>query len=217
MQTSFFGNSVDLSNKEPAGEFAPRQEPVPENWYPMVLTEIDTDQKPWGVGAKVKFKVTEGEHSGREVTDYFIITHNQSAEANDIGQRRLRAWCDALGLPPNLQSADPLLYKTVYAKVRVEQGKDYQDKKTGEMRKGSLQNRIDTFKAYGNVAPAATAPAPQYQPQPQAYAPVPQQYAAPAPQPQYQQPAPAPQQYAPPSAQAAAPAQRGPMPWEKRA
>lgn len=207
MQTSFFGNAVDLSNTKPAAEFAPRQEPVPENWYPMMLIDIETRKESWGIGANVTFKIVEGELAGREVKDFFIFVHSGSAKANDIGQERLRAWCDALGLPPNITSADPLVHKTVYAKVRVEQGKDYQDKKTGEMRQGRPQNRIDTFKAYG-AAPAA----PAYQPQPYAaapapaYQPAPQQY---APQPQHQQPV------APTAPPAAGP--RGPMPWEKRA
>ena len=191
MQTSFFGNTVDASNAKPAGETGP----VPDGWYVAALTEIDVEQKNWGLLAKVRFKVLEGDHTGRLIFDNMTLTHNTSAQAHDIGQGRLKAWCDAIGIPANLTSADPLLGKTVLVKVKVEQGSSYQDKRTGETREGKPQNRIETFKAYAPHAAGTDMV-------------------------QRTMPAAAPQQAAPPAAAAQAapaPGARGPMPWEKRA
>lgn len=160
MQTGF-GFNIDLNNTAPATERD--YSPLPAGWYPAVLLEFDV--KPMkdnvGLSAKVMMKVTEGEFSNRQIRDWLTLVHNTSPQANDIGQSRLRAWCDAVGIPPNLSSADPLIGKTVLVKVKQETGKDWTDK-DGVVRKGRLENRIETFKAYGPV-PAAVPPTPVQQ------------------------------------------------------
>lgn len=158
MSNLSFGFNLDLTNTKPAGEY----EPLPAGWYPATLLEFDTKVKEWGAMANVMFKVTEGEFAGRQIRDNLTIAHATSQQANDIGQSRLRAWCDAVGVPPTLSSAEPLLGKTVLVKVKQEMGNDYNDKATGQLRKGRLQNRIETFKAYG-PAPAAVPPTPVQQ------------------------------------------------------
>jgi len=144
-----FGMTLDLTNVEPAKEY--EYTPLPEGTYKVICHEFDVVEKPWGKGAKVKFTVIEGEYQNRRCNDFFIILHTNT-QAQDIGQRRIRAWCDALGIPPNLESAEPLLHKPVMAKIKIDPPRVVGDKEYKE------QNRIETFFA-ADVTPAA-APVP---------------------------------------------------------
>jgi hypothetical protein len=137
----FFGTTLDLTNVDPnAGSFSP----VPEGEYKVVCTDFDygekfNDKNQRVGGAKVKFQILEGEYAGRKVNDYFIIRHDGSADAQRIGQARLRSWCDALGVHPSLESAEVLLHKPVMAKVKVDSPRTVNGKTYNE------QNRIESF------------------------------------------------------------------------
>lgn len=190
-QTSFFGEAIDLTNTKASTGF----EPLPAGVYPAMLIDIECVPKDWGLLGKVKFKVTEGEFAGRLIMDNLTMVHRTSQQANDIGQSRLRAWCDAAGVQPNLTSAEPLLHKTVLVKVKVEGERKGADGKTY-----GPQNRIETFTAYEGAAAAPVT------------------FSAPAPAPA-QRPAASPAATAavPPVQAAAAGAAAKAMPWEKRA
>lgn len=151
MQSSFFGESLDLTNTAPATEF----KPLDAGTYTAVCIEAVTESKDWGVNAKVKFKITEGANTNRIISDGgFGIIHRKSEKANDINQRRLRSWCDAIGIPPNINSLDQFIGKTVNVKVRVEQSNGI-NPKTGNAYGPS--NRIDSFSA---ASATALAPSP---------------------------------------------------------
>jgi hypothetical protein len=145
-----FGQKLDLSAVAPAGEYTP----LPEGVYAVICTEFDVETKnnqkgDLVTGAKVKFQVIEGQYAGRKISDYFIIMHSGSAMAQDIGQRRLRSWCDALGIAPTLESAEPLLHKPVKAKVKIDPTRTVGDKTY------NAQNRIETFFAADSASAAA--------------------------------------------------------------
>lgn len=188
MQTGFFGEVIDVSNAQPQQEYTP----LPAGWYPALCTKIDVQRKDWGMGANIKFKITEGEYANRTVRDFMVLQHKTSPEAHDFAQRKLRAWTDALGIPPALTSADPLLHKVVMINVSVSQPRNVNGKEYGP------GNRIDTFAAYNGMPVTA-------QPQPAQV----QRPAAPA--------APVVQQAAPARAPSAAPAGNGArlMPWQR--
>ena len=151
MQSSFFGETLDLTNTAPATEYKPLD---PGN-YPAVLIEAETQQKPYGVAAKVKFKVADGPSTGRTFSDTLIIIHKGSPQAHDIAQRRLRSWCDAIGISPNISSLDPFLGRTVNVKLRVDPAREDNGKQYGPT------NRIESF---SSASAAATAPAPVTRP-----------------------------------------------------
>jgi hypothetical protein len=141
-----FGTKLDL-NKVPApGSY----EPVPAGTYKVICNEFDVQQKAFGEGAVVKFEIVEGPHAGRKVNDFFILSHSTSDMAQGIGQRRMRAWCEALGVDLNLESAEPLLYKPVLAKIRIEPARIVGEKTY------NAQNRVETFfRSSDSAAPAA--------------------------------------------------------------
>lgn len=152
--STFFGTQLDLTNVSPQGTY----EPVPAGTYRVVCTEFEVVDKDWGKAGKVKFQIIDGPHSNRQINDLFIITHHNSAQAQDIGQRRIRAWCDALGISPVLESADPLLNKPVIAKVKIDPPRTVGDKTY------NAQNRIETFFADSDVQQAAPMAAPVQRP-----------------------------------------------------
>jgi hypothetical protein len=149
-----FGTRLDLTNVQPAGEYLP----VPEGIYKVICHEFEVVQKENFTGGKVKFTIVEGEHANRKVNDFFILTHSTSQQAQDIGQRRLRAWCDALGVSPNIESAEPLIHKPLMAKIKVEKPRTVGDKEYG------AQNRIETFMPADSASAATPAAAPVLRP-----------------------------------------------------
>lgn len=150
-----FGTRLDLTKIEPAAEY--EYVPLPEGVYKVVCHEFEVTEKDWGIGAKVKFTVVEGEHTGRKANDFFIITH-RNAQAQDIGQRRLRSWCDALGIPATLESGEPLIGKVVLAKIKIDPARE----KDGKV--FNAQNRIEYFLAAEDESAAVAAPKPVTRP-----------------------------------------------------
>lgn len=142
------GTTLDLSNVQPAGEYTP----LPEGVYKAICHEFSVSEKDYGVGAKVKFTIVEGKYTGRQISDHFSVIHRTSPQAQDISQRRLRAWCDALGLPPSLESGEVLLHRPVMIKLKVDQPRTVGDKTYG------AQNRIETFYAADSATEAKSAP-----------------------------------------------------------
>lgn len=145
-QTSFFGETIDLSNVAPNPGF----EPLPPGHYPVMCISAEPKRGPKGLGVKIVLTVTDGPFQGRKIFDYCIITH-ENAQAQDIGQRRLREWCDALGVPPNLSDMAPLMNRTLLAKVKIDPARTAGDKTY------DAQNRVESFKAYDGM-PVGTVP-----------------------------------------------------------
>lgn len=183
----FFSRPLDLSNVDAndRGSF----EPIPEGDYKLVCTDFDIQKKENGdEGAKVKFDVVEGEYAGRKVFDYINVFHS-SAMAQEIGQKYLRGFMDAVGIPPNeFESPEQLIGYPFNAHVKIEPGSV--NKVTGKTYKPS--NKISYFHA---AEAAEAAPAPKAAPVKRAAAP-----ASPAPK-------------AAAAAAPAAPAAK--MPWKK--
>ncbi len=150
MQTSFFGETLDLTNTAPATEYVP----LPAGVYPAALIDCEVLQKPHGISVKAKFKVVDGPSNGKTFLDTMILIHRNSPQAHDIAQRRMRSWCDAIGVSPNVTSMDPFIGKTVNVKLRIDPPREHEGKQY------SASNRIESFSAYGAVAPANGQPAP---------------------------------------------------------
>lgn len=153
MQLSF-GQSMNLSNVDPnaKGDF----DPLPAGWYAGVAVKIDVQTKEWGLGANVEMKVTEGQYANRLAFDYLTLMHRGNQQANDIGQKKLRQWCDATGTDfVNLQSAEPFLGKLVKFRLSIQPAKPYM--KDGIQHPGKAKNRIDAFASYDGAASAPAA------------------------------------------------------------
>lgn len=223
MQTSFFGEILDLSAVVPqaTGNFTP----LPAGWYAAQIVDWETKpDKSRFLAAKLELQITQGQYVGRRVFENnFVMVHRESQQAHDIGQRKLRQLCDAVGADPSrLTSADPFMNREIMVKLSVQPGRDYNGKQYGP------SNRIDAFKPYDGMPVDGASPAPQqYAAAPVQRAPMPvqrpaapQQYAPVPPRPAYAAPA-APQR---PAGSApvvrATPAGgtpvRPPMPWEKK-
>lgn len=158
MQTSFFGNTIDVSNAPERPAFVPLE----PGWYVGMCTDFEAKTSEKGLGAKVTFTISEGKYSGRKVFSYLVITHNTSQQAHDIGQRRLKDWCDALGVPTTLSDAAPLMNKNLMIKLRVDPAREFNG------RTYEPSNSIESFKPWdgmpvgeGNSQPAQVVrPAP---------------------------------------------------------
>lgn len=152
-----FGKTINVGSVDPT---VTTYEPVESGWYVAMPVEIDAFEKAWGTGLKVQFKITEGPLKGRAIFDNCItLQHNTSAQAHDIGQRKLAQWCLATGTNPNaLTSAEPFLNKVARIKVAKKAAERYRDRKTGEWKEGTAQNRVDAFAAYDGM-PVEEAPA----------------------------------------------------------
>lgn len=206
MQTSFFGETIDLSDVDPSGGSF---EPVPAGWYPLSLVDTETKKNNGVLTAKCAFDITDGPLAGRKVFENSLcLSHPTSVQANDIGRRKLRQWCDAVGQDPStLDSMEPFIGQTVLVKVSLQPGREYNGKQYGP------SNRVDAFKAYDGM-PIQAAPAPVAQ------RPAPVQQRAVA-APVQQRPVVAPARPAAPAPMARPPAATGTanrvMPWNRAA
>lgn len=85
---------------------------LPDGTYTVIVDEAEVKTTSNGIGQyiKVKFRVTDGPHSGRPIWEQFNIK-NQNAQAVQIGLGQLKGFMRAFGYPnPNrLESTAELL------------------------------------------------------------------------------------------------------------
>lgn len=98
---------------------------LPEGWYTVAVTGAEltepSEKAPQGV-VRVKLRVVEGEHSGRESSQMFgLWSSNPTAKA--IAQQGFKKVCVACGLSGTLDTLDPLLNKVFRCKLKVTAGK----------------------------------------------------------------------------------------------
>lgn len=147
---------LDLSGVEP--ETKTGWEPVPAGNYTAMCTEIDatTSQNAKGTYEmlRVTFQILDGAQKGKTIRDNLIIRHSGSPKAQEIGQKRLRAWIDAIGADLNLTDINVLKHKPVTIGVRVDpprtdvaNGKEY-----------GPSNRVTTISAPSNTVVPMSAP-----------------------------------------------------------
>lgn len=185
--------------------------PIPDGWFPVMITESDIKPTSTGTGLRMPLTLTvcEGHpYAGRKIFDGLNI-QNDNPVAQQIAQEQLSAICHATGV---IQLGDtqqlhgiPLLCKVITEPARTDQttGKTYEAKNVvkGYAKVGTQTINMTPKPVVPSVGPAASA-APawaqgqQAAPAPAAAAPVPSMVAA--------APAPAPVQ--------AAPAQTSPAP-----
>lgn len=94
-------------------------EPLPANWYKVVITE--SEEKPTraqtGSYLQLTLEVIDGPHAGRKVFDRLNL-NNPNDTAVQIAQQTLSAICHAVGVMTPRQSSD-LHDKPMMAKIAV--------------------------------------------------------------------------------------------------
>ena len=105
----------DASKVEPQGTF----EPLPADWYPVVITA--SEEKPTkaktGSFLELKMEVIDGQYKGRLLFDRLNL-NNPNQTAVDIAQSTPSSICRAVGVPLPDQSEE-LHDKPLMAKVAV--------------------------------------------------------------------------------------------------
>lgn len=67
-----------------------------------------------GEGYSLDLKITEGEHEGRQLRGILITTrHNTSAQAQEIGQRKMAQLYEACGIVTAIDDTDELHHRTI--------------------------------------------------------------------------------------------------------
>ncbi|QEG07743.1 hypothetical protein [Salmonella phage SE4] len=131
-------NSAEV---EPQASF----DPIPKNWYQMMIEEVELKPTAAGTGSylSLRLRVNEGEFSNRVVFD-MITYSNPNQQAVDIGHRKLSQLCRAVGIV-QLTSTDLLENRVVLGKVGIKVDKS-----------GQYDDRND-IKEYKNASEATTA------------------------------------------------------------
>lgn len=88
----------DFDDKK-AEESKPRFSPIPKGWYRATAIDFNPEDRGNHVGGKVVFEILDTEYEGRKIFDYFVVTHNTSPQANEIGTHRIISWCEAVNAP----------------------------------------------------------------------------------------------------------------------
>lgn len=61
---------------------------IPDSTYPGVVNDLDVKKNAKGnMGMTFKYKVTEGEYAGREITEYKRLPHSSDAEQLDAAAK----------------------------------------------------------------------------------------------------------------------------------
>lgn len=115
------GFDIDTENIDPTqrGDF----EVIPDGIYRVEVDDADTVSTKDGSGLllKLTYKVIEGPHAGARVFSNLNVRNN-SAKAQEIGQRDYSALCRAIGVI-RPQEHEELLYKPLMVKVGTEPAK----------------------------------------------------------------------------------------------
>lgn len=193
---------------------AGRQPPIPKGVYRaiMVNSEIKPTSNGSGMYIAAEFKVLGGAYDGRSIYSNFNI-QNQSAKAQEIGQRQFSAVCHATGIL-HVQDTAQLHNRPLNISVKIEAGGlkadgtgNYDDR--NEVVGYAKDTNVTTVQPFNMPPPAVQeAPVPSQAPymgQPTQPAPV-MQPVQPAPQQWAQNPAPVAQPWAQPE-QVGAPVQ----------
>ena len=149
LQEALGGYEFDCNQVEPA---KPR-EPIPADWYPMMVDELEIKPTKQGDGKylKLKLKVVSGKHEG-SVVFHNVNLKNPSAKAVEIGLRELSAIGHAVG-ELNLKHTDQLKDKVLMVKVALVNSEKY-----------GPQNEAKGFKStVGVSAGASTSQPPELQ------------------------------------------------------
>jgi hypothetical protein len=139
--------SFDASTVEPRTAF----EVVPPGEYLAQIVKSDLQPTKNGTGQRLSLEldILEGQYQGRKLFDGLNIV-NQSAQAQEIGQRTLSAICHAVG-KLQVRDSEELHFKPMRVKVKVVPPKDGYSEK----------NEITGYSAANGSKPAAfTAPKP---------------------------------------------------------
>ena len=129
-------------------------DPIPVGDYVSQIIESDVVPTKAGAGKIAKFthEIIEGQFTGRKVFDN-VNFQNPSAQAQLIGQQRMKAYCEAVGHVGPLTDTEALEFKPMRIKVGMSKAQDGYDAK----------NEIKTVKPYsagalpaGKAAPTST-------------------------------------------------------------
>lgn len=101
-------------------------EPIPENWYPLAVTKTEVGQTKEGTGVKLSLtlKVMEGQFANRTIFDMLNI-RNTNKDTEKWARETLRAYTDAMNLPPNLPDSDMMLNIPIMCKVGIKRSEGY--------------------------------------------------------------------------------------------
>lgn len=138
-------------NQDVSGVTASSFEPLPEGKYPVMITESTVEKSKTGSNyLKLRLEVIEGNRRGAVLFSNLNLW-NASARAAEIAAEELKAICDAIGHPGNVQDSAELHNKPMLARVRIVQDPGYDP-----------SNEIKGFSAYSSGG--LGAPAAQHQP-----------------------------------------------------
>lgn len=155
---AYLGSTYTADPNNVAGDYTP----VPAGDYVVQVeaSDIKDAKKVGNRFIELTLLIMEGPEAGRKLTDR-INLWNDNTKAVEIAQRSLNALCAAVG-KLSVGDTTELHGIAVIATVKVDEGKPYQDRETGEMKQGSPQNSIRTYKPLSAgvaAAPAASTPA----------------------------------------------------------
>lgn len=113
--------NLDLSSVETrSGDF----EPIPAGIYEVICADCELKDNKAGTGKFLSFAfdVIGPSHANRKLWLNLTIQHETSAQAQEIGQRSLKEYAEAIGHPnPNqIKSTNELVGKPVLAKVGID-------------------------------------------------------------------------------------------------
>jgi hypothetical protein len=124
----------------------------------VVATDAEVKDNKAGNGKFIAFtfEVTTGQFANRKLWHNLTILHTASQQAQEIGQRTLKQFAEAINHPdPNhIKGTNEFLNKPVKVKVAIQPDKGY-----GEKNEIKFFNPVHTGSVAATPAAAAAAPA----------------------------------------------------------
>ena len=124
-------------------------EPMPVGDYLCAITntEIGEPNAKDTQQLKITYKVLDGQHKGREISEWYSIICPTSAKAEEIAQRNLRQICESIGIAGFTQTEE-LHDKPLIAVLNLKDPNEA----------GNVFNGIKYVKPYRQSAPPQQAP-----------------------------------------------------------
>ena len=120
---------------------------VPGTYSSVIVgSEMKRNSKDTGEYLELEIHITEGKYKGRKLYERLNID-NPNQVAVEIAFKIFGSLCKAVGLE-EIGDSNQLHNMPFLMDVDIEEGSEFKDKVTGEMKMGSPQNRIKKYHAF---------------------------------------------------------------------
>lgn len=118
---------------------------IPEGIYPAVAIEFEErETKSGDIAVVITVVITDGEHEGTELSEWFNFNHSTSDGARRIAYGKYGQLCEACGLEHPAEDTDELTNVPIMIQIKNKKSNDWKDDE-GNTVEGKMQSSIKAY------------------------------------------------------------------------